>query len=142
MHKSDFSGGIIGYIGISFLQLILIVFTLGLLAPYAICIKEKWLAKHTRIDWKQVHFDGKGDDLLSVYVKDYLLTIITLGIYAYWNKINVRSFTVKHTYTEKVKQEDHKESKFSGNGAEYFKKLFLWHVLAVLTLGIAIKIIF
>ena len=82
--ESKFDGGLLGLIGINILQALLITITLGIGAPWAICIKERWIAKHTYIDGKQLVFDGTGGQLFGNYIKWMLLTLITLGIYAFW----------------------------------------------------------
>lgn len=48
--ESKFTGGLLGLIGISILQFLITVLTLGLALPGAVCMKERWLAKHTIID--------------------------------------------------------------------------------------------
>ena len=48
--ESKFTGGLLGMIGIGILQGLLITFTLGFGAPWAICMAERWYAKHTYID--------------------------------------------------------------------------------------------
>ena len=40
--ESQFTGGLLGLIGINILQGLLIAFTLGCGAPWAICMKERW----------------------------------------------------------------------------------------------------
>ena len=45
MKESKFTGGLLGLIGISILQALLTSFTLGLAAPWAICLKEKWVSQ-------------------------------------------------------------------------------------------------
>ena len=85
--ESKFTGRLIGLIGIGILQAILIAITLGLGTPWAVCMKEKWMAEHTIIDGKQVTFDGNGGQLFGHYIKWFLLTIITLGIYSFWLSI-------------------------------------------------------
>ena len=96
--ESKFTGGLLGLIGISILQGIIIGFTLGLAAPWAICLKEAWYAKHTTIDGHQVVFDGKGGQLFGNYIKWFLLSIITFGIYSLWLGINMKKWVVKHTH--------------------------------------------
>lgn len=96
--ESKFNGGLLGLIGISILQWIITVFTLGLGAPWAICLKESWYAKHTVIDGRQVTFDGTGGQLFGNYIKWFLLTIITLGIYSFWLSIKMKAWVVKHTH--------------------------------------------
>lgn len=96
--ESKFTGGLAGLIGISILQFLLTVVTLGLGAPWAVCIKERWIASHTVIDGRQLFFDGTGGQLFGNYIKWFLLAIITLGIYSFWLTINMKKWAVKHTH--------------------------------------------
>ena len=96
--ESKFTGGLLGLIGVYILQSLLIFVTLGLGAPWAICIKERWLAKHTIIDGQQLVFDGNGAQLFGNYIKWFLLTVITLGIYAFWLDIKMKQWITKHTH--------------------------------------------
>lgn len=98
MHESKFTGGLLGLIGISILQFLLTFFTLGLGAPWAICMKERWIAKHTIIDGHQLVFDGNGAQLFGKYIVWFLLTIITFGIYGFWLNIKMKQWVVKHTH--------------------------------------------
>lgn len=98
MNESKFTGGLLGLIGISILQVLITVLTLGLAYPWAVCMKEKWVAKHTIIDGKQLVFDGTGLQLFGSYIKWYLLTIVTLGIYGLWLPIKMEQWVVKHTH--------------------------------------------
>ena len=99
MNNSEFDGGLLGLIGISILQGILITFTLGLGAPWAVCIRERWVAKHTIIDGRRLTFDGNGGQLFGNYIKWFLLTIVTLGIYGFWLSIKMKQWVIKHTHT-------------------------------------------
>lgn len=96
--ESKFTGGLLGLIGISILQFLLILFTLGLATPWAVCIKERWVAKHTIIDGRTLVFDGKGIQLFGSYIKWWFFTLITLGIYGFWLSIKMKQWVVKHTH--------------------------------------------
>ena len=96
--ESRFTGGLLGLLGISILQGLLTFITLGLAAPWAVCMKERWVARHTVIDGHQLVFDGTGGQLFGNYIKWFLLTIITLGIYAFWLEIKMKQWIVKHTH--------------------------------------------
>ena len=100
MNNSEFDGGLLGLIGISILQGILITFTFGLGAPWAVCIRERWVAKHTIIDGRRLTFDGNGGQLFGNYIKWFLLTIVTFGIYGFWLSIKMKQWVVKHTQFE------------------------------------------
>ena len=97
-NRSEFTGGLLGLIGINILQGLLILISLGLGAPWAVCLKERWIAKHTYIDGRQLMFDGTGGQLFGSYIKWFLLTIITLGIYSFWLEIKMKQWLVKHTH--------------------------------------------
>lgn len=96
--ESKFTGGLLGLIGISILSWLLVIITLGIGVPWAVCLKEDWYVKHTIIDGKQLKFDGNGGQLFGNYIKWFLLTIITLGIYSFWLGINMKKWVVKHTH--------------------------------------------
>ena len=96
--ESKFSGGLLGLIGISILQSLVSIFTLGIGIPWAVCMKERWVAKHTVVDGKQMKFDGTGGQLFGTYIKWFLLCIITLGIYTFWITIKMKAWVVKHTH--------------------------------------------
>ena len=96
--ESKFTGGLLGLIGIGILQGLIVGFTLGIATPWAICIKQSWIAKHTVIDGKQMVFDGKGGQLFGNYIKWFLLTIVTLGIYSFWLTIKMQQWITKHTH--------------------------------------------
>ena len=65
---------------------------------WAIYLKESWYAKHTVIDGRQVTFDGTGGQLFGNYIKWFLLTIITLGIYSFWLSLKMKAWVTKHTH--------------------------------------------
>lgn len=96
--ESRFTGGLLGLVGINLLQAFLTGITLGLAAPWAVCMKERWIARHTVIDGHQLVFDGTGGQLFGNYIKWFLLTIITFGIYGFWLSIKMKQWIVKHTH--------------------------------------------
>ena len=96
--ESKFDGGLLGLIGMGILQWLLIVFTLGLGAPWAICMQERWVARHTVIDGRRLYFDGTGGQLFGNYIKWFLLTVITFGIYGFWLSIKMKQWVAKHTH--------------------------------------------
>ena len=97
-NESKFDGGLLGMIGIGILQGLLVAITLGFGAPWAICMRERWIARHTVIDGRRLVFDGTGGQLFGNYIKWFLLTIITLGIYGFWLSIKMKQWVTKHTH--------------------------------------------
>lgn len=98
--ESYFDGGLLGLIGVSIVAALLSLVTLGFGVPWAECYTQRWYAKHTHIDGKQMVFDGKGGQLFGNYIKWFLLTIITIGIYGLWIPIKMKAWTTKHTHLE------------------------------------------
>lgn len=96
--ESKFTGRLIGLIGIGILQSLIITFTLGLGTPWAVCLRHSWETKHTTIDGHRLTFDGTGGQLFGNYIKWFLLTIITLGIYGFWLNIKMKQWVTKHTH--------------------------------------------
>ena len=96
--ESKFTGGLLGLIGINLLEWFITTIALGLCYPWAVCIKEAWIAGHTIIDGRRLRFDGTGGQLFGNYIKWFLLTIITLGIYSFWLNIKMKQWIVKHTH--------------------------------------------
>ena len=96
--ESKFTGGLLGSIGIGILKILLTVFTLGIGLPWAVCLGERWVAKHTIIDGRALTFDGTGGQLFGKYIVWLLLTFITFGIYAFWLSIKMKQWVVSHTH--------------------------------------------
>ena len=99
--ESKFKGTLLGLIGVNIIVILVTIFTLGLAYPFATVIKEKWIAKNTIIDGYQTTFDGNGIQLYGNYIKWFLLTIITFGIYSFWLNIKMKQWIVSHTHLEK-----------------------------------------
>lgn len=98
MGESKFTGGLLGLIGVGIISAIISVFTLGIGVPWAVCYKEKWYTEHTIVDGKRLVFDGNGAQLFGNYIKWFLLSIITCGIYAFWLGIKMKQWVVYHTH--------------------------------------------
>ena len=96
--ESKFTGGLLGLIGIGILNALIIIFTLGIATPWAVCITQQWYAKHTIIDGYRLTFDGNGAQLFGNYIKWFLLTLITFGIYGFWVTIKMQQWITKHTH--------------------------------------------
>lgn len=106
--ESYFEGNLLGLIGVNLFTFFITVISLGLLLPFAVCYKERWIAKNTVINGKRLLFDGNGLSLIGNYLLWYLLSIITLGIYGIWLPMKVYGWEVKNTHI-KLKDEEYKK---------------------------------
>lgn len=96
--ESKFTGGLLGLIGVNILTGLVTLLTLGILYPTMVCFREKWVATHTYIDGRRLGFFGNGIELFASYIKWFLLTIITFGIYSFWLNIKMKQWIVSHTH--------------------------------------------
>ena len=75
------------------LALLLTMCTLGLAYPWgANMIISKW-ANNVRIEGRAIRYTGTGGGLFGVWIKVFLLSVITLGIYyLFWGKKAVAKY--------------------------------------------------
>lgn len=76
------------------------VLTLGLALPATATASARWRATHTVLDGRRLTFDGKGVQLFGNYIKWWLLSVVTLGIYAWFIPNRLRAWKAKHTHYE------------------------------------------
>jgi uncharacterized membrane protein YjgN (DUF898 family) len=82
--RFTFDGGAGNYIGTALLGALITTVTLGVCYPFAVVLTERWKAKHSYVDGKQLCFSGSAMGLFGNWIKWFLLTLITLGIYSFW----------------------------------------------------------
>ena len=92
-----FDGGAATYVGTSILAFLITVVTLGIAYPYALVLMQRWKAKHTFVEGKQLVFTGTGIGLFGNWIKWFLLCVITLGIYSFWVQPRLTKWIVEHT---------------------------------------------
>lgn len=100
--ESFFDGGTFALIGINLLTRLLTVCSFGILYPFMVCYKLRWINKHTVINRKKLVFAGKGLNLLGKYLLWMFLTLITFGIFGWWRKINMLKWETKNVHIKKV----------------------------------------
>ena len=125
MMKSKFTGNTFGLIGMYIVVLDLTTITMGIGAPWAVCMFMRWTVKHTIIDGQQLRFDGKGGRYfgklllwsipgmliggLTVYTMFYVqdiatATLLTVAIsvlmlfYVFWLMIRELKWFTKNTH--------------------------------------------
>ena len=95
--NSFFDGGLLSYIGWNILGLILTTFSFGICYPWALCLVYGWKINHTVIDGHRMRFSGSALSLFGNWLKWFLLSIITLGIYFFWVNIKLEDWKAKNT---------------------------------------------
>lgn len=88
--ESYFDGGLLSYIGHQILAFLITVCTLGICAPWGICIMINWKVKHTVIDGRRLYFDGTASQLFGNWVNGYCLQQLLLAFihFGYISKYN------------------------------------------------------
>ena len=107
--ESFFDGKTIQLIGINILSKIITIFSLGLLYPFAVCLKLRWINKHTVINKKKLVFAGSSLRLWGKYLLWDILTLITFGIFAIWIPILSLKWETKNIHIKKVGEEEKKD---------------------------------
>lgn len=97
-NKSEFDGKFWSYWGMKVLNALIIVFSLGVCAPWAIVREQRWLAEHRVFDGQRLVFDGSAVSFVGQWIKRLLLSIITLGIFALWIPIKKQKWITAHTH--------------------------------------------
>ena len=97
---ATFDGWLGQQVLITLLGAVISVLTLGLALPAAATASARWRATHTVLDGRRLTFDGKGAQLFGHYIKWWLLSVVTLGIYAWFIPNRLRAWKAKHTHCE------------------------------------------
>ncbi len=74
-------------------------------------------------------YDGKIGELYIIFLKNVLLTIVTLGIYRFWGKVNVRRYLWSHTSLLGDRFE------YTGRGGELFISFLIVMAFLIVVFG-------
>lgn len=92
-----FDGGAATYLGTALLGFFITIITFGICYPFALVLVQRWKAKHTYINGRQLVFVGSAWGLFGNWIKWFLLTVITFGIYGFWVQPRLQKWIVEHT---------------------------------------------
>jgi uncharacterized membrane protein YjgN (DUF898 family) len=118
---------------------LLTMVTIGIYAPWFMCKLNKWFAERTKLvsngqETGSLDFTGEGGSLLVTFIVGYLLTIVTLGIYAAWFQVKMIKFNADNT---KISVNGQRYGlRFTGEGGELFVIILVGYLLTIVTLGI------
>lgn len=91
-----FNQDIIGYLGLMIISYLLIAVSFGLAFPWVVVNVQKWKAKNTLIEGRQIEFVGSGGELFGKFIIWYFLTLITFGIYTLWMTVKMQGWIVEN----------------------------------------------
>lgn len=104
---SYFDGGLLSYFGWKFLGNLLTLITFGIAYPWAVCFIKRWEVKHTVIASRRLLFTGTGGKLFVKYIVWWLLSIVTLGIYALFVPLKMEKWVASHTFDAPLEKIEH-----------------------------------
>jgi uncharacterized membrane protein YjgN (DUF898 family) len=144
-NPSKFNGTVGQWFRLSILMFLLVVFTLGLGMPWAICMLHRWRMNNLVIEGKQVVFYGKGRKLFWRYMGWSILSLLTLGFYSFRVPVKVMDWLMEYTHFELEEGQDpelyykvfQQKSSFCGVTMDYVRVLILQALLLIFTLGLA-----
>ncbi len=96
---SNWDGGVLDTFVASLVASLIMTVTCGIGTPWAICYLWKFILSHAVIDGKRLTFDGTGGQLFGNWIKWFLLTVITCGIYGFWVYPRLFQWVASHTHT-------------------------------------------
>lgn len=93
----QFRGGAASWFGTQILGVLITVCTLGICYPFAVVLVERWRAKNTFLQGRQLQFIGTGMGIFGLWLKWLFLSVITLGIYTFWVYPRLMQWKVEKT---------------------------------------------
>ncbi len=100
LKNSTWDGEVLDTIVNSIIASLIISISCGIATPWAICYMMKFVIGHAIIDGKRLSFNGTGGDLFAQWIKWFLLTVITCGIYSFWVTPRLYKWIAEHIHTE------------------------------------------
>jgi len=117
---------------VAFFTIMTLVWELLILLIFPLAIVGSLKYRLSRTTWRGIHmrYTGNVQSMYKVFLKGFLLTVITFGIYSPWFLINIRKEVMKN-----IKLGDLNFS-FTGSGGTLFGIGFVGYLLTLITLGI------
>lgn len=88
--ESKFLPNLISNFTNNMISKLITIVTLGILYPYALCYRQKFVINNTLITGKRLKFIGEWKSLFKKYIYWYLYVIATFGIYAFVVNIKIK----------------------------------------------------
>lgn len=96
-----FDGGAASGFAVRLAGLIMTIGTLGVCYPWAIVLVNRWKARHTFVNGRQLRFTGNAHTLFGSWITWLGLCVVTLGIYSVWVYPRITRWTIEHrTYAD------------------------------------------
>lgn len=100
LYNSFFDESVKAYLILQIKFMLICICSLGFAYPWALCMKYRAKYHHTVICGKRLKFIGKAHDLAQHWIWWWILTVITLGIYALFLHVRMEKWTVANVVFE------------------------------------------
>jgi len=104
----------------------------GIIGLMPLAIHGSYKYRMAKTSWKGIRFGYSGDrgQLMGLFFKGLVLTILTFGIYSAWFTINLRRYVLSNVRVGNAR------FVYTGNGGDYFWLNIKGYFLTLLTFGI------
>ncbi|MBV8253493.1 MAG: DUF898 domain-containing protein [Chitinophaga sp.] len=122
--------GITAWLKVPFIGILVYLAVIIIIFPLAIHGANRY--HWSRTTWRGIRFGYRGNrnELIKLFIKEMLLTIITIGIYGSWMVINIRNYVISNVRMGSG------EFKYEGDGWDFFIMNIKGYLLTIVTLGI------
>lgn len=93
-----FDGGAGSFLVTGILCFLVTALSAGILYPWALVMKERWVVEHTIVDGRRMRFDGSAIGLFGNWIKWFLLCVVTLGWYSFWVIPAIQKWKAENTH--------------------------------------------
>ena len=101
-YNSYFDESVKAYLIIQLKFMLICICSLGLAYPWALCMKYRAKYHHTVVCGKRLKFIGCTKDLAQHWILWWLLSIVTLGIFALVIHVRMEKWTVANEIFEEI----------------------------------------
>ena len=115
-YPSEFKGGALANLFLSFFVVLFSLATLGLLYPVLMCAYMRWETNRVYMNGRKLEFDGHAAQLYGKFLLWLFLSLITFGIYLFLRMpLNLQRWKISHTHVAGYVVDGKKaQSKFTG----------------------------
>jgi uncharacterized membrane protein YjgN (DUF898 family) len=88
--------------------------------------------RSSRSSWRNIRFGYRGNrmELIALFVRDSILTVVTLGIYGAWFQMNLRKYIIDHL------RYGNSSFQYKGDGFEFLILNIKGYLLTLVTFGV------
>lgn len=97
MRRSYFEGTVWSYVKLQLVNILIAAITFGFGTPWVLVRTYKWESENAVIGGKRFRFTGTAMDLFGHWILWWLLTVVTLGIYAIVVRVRIIEWRVENT---------------------------------------------